>query len=62
MAEPTHAPPQQPTPVVEDAHATASQLLARAHADYASAQVATSEHQAQGGTGQREGVLPGGGN
>lgn len=52
MSEPT-------TPVDEDVHATVPELLARAHADYSQGQAASSEHQAQGGTGQREGVLPG---
>lgn len=50
---------EQTTPVAEDLHATTAELLARAHADYSHAQTVTSEHQAQGGTGQREGVLPG---
>lgn len=51
---------EQPTPVAEDLHATAPELLARAHADYSQGQAASSEHQAQGGTGERQGVLPGG--
>ncbi|MCI3271414.1 hypothetical protein [Streptomyces cylindrosporus] len=60
MPERIHRPPDQPSPVVEDAHATAPQLLARAHVDYQHSQYATQEHQAQGGAGVREGVLPGG--
>jgi hypothetical protein len=54
----SQAPPQ-PTPVTEDAQATVPQLLARAHADYSNAQAATDERQAQGGIGERHGILPG---
>lgn len=57
----TDRPPAQPIPVTEDMHATAPQLLARAHADYRNAQAATDERQAQGGIGERHGILPGGG-
>lgn len=32
--QPTQQPAEQPTPITEDAHATAPQLLARAHVDY----------------------------
>jgi hypothetical protein len=50
----------QPTPVVNDANATAAQLHARAAADLAAAQAAARAKQKQGGTGVRQGVLPGG--
>jgi hypothetical protein len=46
--------------VADDLNATPTQLLARAHADYTGQQAATRTQQAQGGTGQRQGVLPGG--
>lgn len=36
--EPTQQSNQQPTPVTEDAHATAGELLARAARDYSNAQ------------------------
>ena len=48
-----------PTPVVEDLHAAAPQLQARAAADYANAQAATRTRQQQGGPGIRQGVLNG---
>lgn len=50
---------QQPTPVADDVHATAAQLLARASVDYTDATTVTDAIEAQGGTGDREGVLPG---
>ena len=50
----------EPTPVTEDAHATAPELLARAAADYDDSQAAVQAHEDQGGTGERQGVLPGG--
>jgi hypothetical protein len=49
-----------PTPVVNDAHATTSQLLARAADDYAQARDAARAKEAQGG-GTRQGIFPGGG-
>jgi hypothetical protein len=61
MPNRTDQGPEQPTPVTEDAHATAPQLLARAAQDYTHANTAAQTHQAQGGNGVREGVLPGGG-
>lgn len=51
----------QTTDVVEDAHATPAQLIARAAADYEHANTTAQIHQAQGGTGERQGILPGGG-
>jgi hypothetical protein len=51
----------EPTPVADDAHATAAELLARAARDYSNTQAATQARQAQGGQETREGVLPGGG-
>ena len=54
-------PATQPTPVADDLHATAPQLLARAAVDYAQAQAAARAKQEQGGTGERQGVLLGGG-
>ncbi|MFD7996858.1 hypothetical protein [Streptomyces mexicanus] len=36
--ERTDQPAQQPTPVIDDAHASNAQLLARAATDYATAQ------------------------
>lgn len=53
---------QHPNPAVTDQGATPAQLLARAAADYAQAQAATRQKQAQGGPGQRDGVLPGSSN
>ena len=50
---------EQPTPVAEDLNATPAQLLARAAQDYTHANTVAEAHEAQGGTGQREGVLPG---
>lgn len=60
MPNGTDQPAARPTPVVEDLHAVAAQLQARAAADYAAQQAATRTHQQQGGTGQRDGILPGG--
>lgn len=51
---------EQPTPVTEDVHATVPDLIARAHADFQHNQGVVQAHDNQGGTGQREGVLPGG--
>jgi hypothetical protein len=51
----------EPTPVAEDATATPEQLLARAAQDLAAAQAAARNKAEQGGPGQRQGVLPGGG-
>jgi hypothetical protein len=50
----------QPTPVDADQNATLAELLRRAAADYAAQQGATRTHQAQGGTGEREGIILGG--
>lgn len=47
------------TPVADDATATAAEVLTRAQADYAAAQAAAHAKQEQGGTGVRQGVLPG---
>ncbi|MFF7142288.1 hypothetical protein ACFZB5_13700 [Streptomyces nodosus] len=38
MPERTDQPPEQPTPVADDARAAAAELLARAAVDYADAQ------------------------
>ncbi|MFG2780803.1 hypothetical protein ACGFY7_23485 [Streptomyces prunicolor] len=51
---------QQITPVADDLHATPDDLLARAAVDLTHATQVTDAHDAQGGTGEREGVLPGG--
>lgn len=53
---------QQPerTPVADDLHATAPQLLARAAVDYAHTQDAAQARQEQG-TGVRQGILTAGG-
>jgi hypothetical protein len=51
----------EPTPVADDMQATAAELLARAAQDYTHANTGAQVHEAQGGTGVREGVLPGGG-
>ncbi|MBQ0827688.1 hypothetical protein [Streptomyces tagetis] len=48
------------TPVDQDANATAAQLQQRAAADRAAAQAAAAAKAAKGGTGIREGILPGG--
>lgn len=53
-------PPEQPTPVAEDANASAAQILERAAQDRAAALAAARAKEAQGGTGTRTGVLPGG--
>lgn len=47
-------------PVDTDPQATVPELLARAAADYENATTVTDTLEAQGGTGIREGVLPGG--
>ncbi len=47
-------------PVDTDPQATPTELLARCARDYADANNVTDAHEAQGGTGVREGVLPGG--
>jgi hypothetical protein len=64
VQEPTqhHHPQPSPTltPVADDLHATAPDLLTRAAADYTDATTVTHAIEAQGGTGEREGVLPGG--
>lgn len=46
-------------PVDTDPQATVPELLARAAQDYTDATTVTDQHEAQGGTGEREGVLPG---
>jgi hypothetical protein len=46
-------------PVVTDPQATVPELLGRAAADYTDATTVTDAIEAQGGTGEREGVLPG---
>ncbi|MGV9282140.1 hypothetical protein [Streptomyces sp. NPDC003730] len=51
----------EPTPVDQDAKATAAELIARAAADRAAAQAAAEAKAAEGSTGIREGILPGGG-
>lgn len=51
----------EPIPVDLDAHATPAELIARAAQDYTHATTVAEAHDAQGGTGEREGVLPGGG-
>ncbi|MEU1273017.1 hypothetical protein [Streptomyces sp. NPDC005799] len=48
------------TPVDEDVNANSAELLARAATDYRVTQTAGTEQQNQGGTGIRQGVLPGG--
>lgn len=52
---------QPTTPVTEDANATVDQLLTRAAQDLTNAVTARLKREAQGGTGTRQGVLPGGG-
>jgi hypothetical protein len=49
----------EPTPVADDWNATVPELLARAAADFDHTNTVAQAHAAQGGTGQREGVLPG---
>lgn len=51
----------QTTDVVDDAHANPAQLLARAAADYEHANTTAQIHDTQGGNGERQGILPGGG-
>ncbi|MGW1497556.1 hypothetical protein ACWCQW_03010 [Streptomyces mirabilis] len=48
-------------PVDTDQNATLAELLRRAQQDYAHAQAAARAKQAQGGPGEREGIIPGGG-
>jgi len=48
------------TPVAEDLHATPAELIARAAADYEHHNTTAQIHDAQGGTGERQGILPGG--
>jgi hypothetical protein len=60
MGHATDQPGEQPTPVTEDLDATPAELLARAADDYTDATTVTDAIEAQGGTGEREGVLPGG--
>lgn len=50
-----------PSPFHDDANATPAQLLARAADDLAQQQAATRAKEQQGGSEQRQGVLPGGG-
>lgn len=59
--ERTEHTPDRPTPVTDDAHATTAQLQQRAAQDLATARAAAAKKQAQGGTGTRQGILPGGG-
>jgi hypothetical protein len=47
-------------PVDTDPQATVPELLRRCAADYTHATTVTDAIEAQGGTGEREGVLPGG--
>ncbi|NUS79176.1 MAG: hypothetical protein HOV70_23660 [Streptomyces sp.] len=51
----------EPTPVDQDATASVAELHQRAAADYAHAKAAAQAKAAEGGTGVRQGVLPGGG-
>ncbi len=60
MPNRTDQSPPPPIPVADDANATPAQLLNHAAIDYANAQAVTREHQTQGGTGVREGLLLGG--
>jgi hypothetical protein len=48
-----------PNPAVTGLNATLPQLHARAAADYTAAQTAARQHAAQGGPGQRDGILHG---
>ncbi|MFB7440225.1 hypothetical protein ACFC01_18010 [Streptomyces mirabilis] len=48
-------------PVDTDPQAGPAELLRRAQQDYAATQVAARAKQAQGGPGEREGIIPGGG-
>lgn len=48
------------TPVADGLHATPAELLARAAEDLAKAQGAARKKEEQGGSGARQGVLPGG--
>lgn len=47
-------------PVDTDPQATVPELLRRCAQDYADTNAVTDAIEAQGGTGEREGVLPGG--
>jgi hypothetical protein len=51
----------QLTPVDADQNATLAQLLRRAQQDYTATQAAAHAKEAQGSTGERDGILPGGG-
>ena len=51
---------QQPTPAADDLGATVPEVIARAQQDYAQAQAAAQAKEAHGGSGIREGILPGG--
>ncbi|MFI7293990.1 hypothetical protein [Streptomyces sp. NPDC050121] len=53
---------EHPNPAVTDQNATPAQLLARAANDYATQQAANRKKAEQGGTEDRQGILPGGGN
>lgn len=48
-------------PVDTDQNATLAELLRRAQQDYAATQADARAKQAQGGPGEREGIIPGGG-
>lgn len=61
MTDPTSQCPSWPSPFHDDAGATPAQLLASAANDLATQRAATRAKQDQGGPGQRDGVLPGGG-
>lgn len=50
----------QTTHVADDANATLDELLARTAQDLANATTARLQQEQQGGTGIREGILPGG--
>lgn len=51
----------QPAPVDTDKDAVLAELLRRARQDYATAKAAARAKKAQGGPGEREGIIPGGG-
>lgn len=51
---------EQPTPVADDAHATLTELQTRTAQDHANAVTARHQNEQQGGTGIRQGILPGG--
>ena len=48
-------------PVDTDQNATLAELLRRAKQDYDDTQAAARTKQTQGGPGEREGIIPGGG-